>query len=53
MMEDAYIEIMNSGQIDDLIVEQKWLDSPENWTSVLELCADEVVRAELAVQLAE
>jgi hypothetical protein len=44
MMEDAYSTIMNCGEIDDLVVEQKWLDSSENWNSILELCKDEKMR---------
>uniref|UniRef100_A0AC35FGY5 DNA primase n=1 Tax=Panagrolaimus sp. PS1159 TaxID=55785 RepID=A0AC35FGY5_9BILA len=44
MLEDAYSTIMNCGEIDDLVVEQKWLDSSENWNSILELCKDEKMR---------
>lgn len=40
MAEHAYRVIMDSGEFDQLVLEQGWLDSKEQWGAVLKLCAD-------------
>lgn len=40
MAEDSYTTIMNSGEMDKIVLEQGWLENEENWSQVLKFCED-------------
>lgn len=44
MIEHSYKTIMNSGELDALIIEQGWLETEEKWTKVLNFCEDLQIR---------
>ncbi|KAI1726804.1 DNA primase small subunit domain-containing protein [Ditylenchus destructor] len=53
MAEHSYRTIMDCCDIDKLILEQKWLDSEENWDPILKLCEDPQMRNTLHSEFLE
>lgn len=44
MAEDSYITIMESDEMDKLVLEQEWLETDENCAEVLRFCEDSDLR---------
>lgn len=53
MIEHSYQTIMNSGELDAMIIEQGWLENEQNWSKVLSFCEDHHVRDILHNELSD